>query len=128
MLKSFLEANLVHRRKIAVEFSITEKRSYRDKNLQMAVLSNALAFVTVDTEGVLIEYRLRRYSKEETEDLGSSVLSAVGSGGGERIRTANLCVANAALSRLELRPHKKKRTSSGAGTRTPNLSDMSRTL
>ena len=49
--------------------------------------------------------------------------------GGERIRTASLCVANAALSRLELRPRvRKKKNSSGAGTRTPNLSDMSRAL
>lgn len=43
--------------------------------------------------------------------------------GGERIRTASLCDANAALSQLELHPRY-----SDAGTRTLNLSDMSRAL
>ena len=92
------------------------------------ILGGIIESVTVDAERVEIKYGLPQLQKAHTSKE-SPVLFAVRSIGGERIRTANLCVANAALSRLELRPpESKKATSSGAGTRTPNLSDMSRTL
>jgi site-specific DNA recombinase len=70
------------------------------------VLAGVLESVTVGPDLVSIEYRLP-HPNEATDGSMPPVLSAVRPIGGERIRTANLCVANAALSRLELRPQKK---------------------
>jgi len=63
------------------------------------ILAGILRSVTVDADRVVIEYRLP-HPKEETEDLGSSVLSAVRSGGDERIRTANLRQEGASSDRV----------------------------
>ena len=75
---------------------------------QRAFLESIIKEIRVDKDRVDIEYHLPS-PQEETEGIEPSVLHSFTSGGGERIRTANLCVANAALSRLELRPPKKNR-------------------
>ena len=70
---------------------------------QKGFLESLIKEIRVGKDSLDIEYHLPR-PQEETEGCMPSVLHSFTSGGGERIRTANLPRARRALSRLELHP------------------------
>ncbi len=66
-----------------------------------AFLAGLIEMIIVDDRRIEIEYRLPVRPEMDTQP---SVLHSTGSGGDERIRTADLRVANAALSQLSYIP------------------------
>ena len=73
---------------------------------QKMFLAGVIKRIVVYDEGIEIEYRLPQPRKQEKDELLPAVLHSVDSGGDERIRTADLRVANAALSQLSYIPTK----------------------
>ena len=71
---------------------------------QKMFLAGVIKRIVVYDEGIEIEYRLPQPRKQEKDELLPAVLHLVDSGGDERIRTADLRVANAALSQLSYIP------------------------
>ena len=74
---------------------------------QKTFLAGVIKRIVVYDEGIEIEYRLPQHGRQEKDELLPTVLHSVDPGGDERIRTADLRVANAALSQAELRPQGK---------------------
>ena len=69
-----------------------------------AFLAGVIKRIVVYDDGAEIEYRLLQPRKQEKDELLPAVLHSVDSSGDERIRTADLRVANAALSQLSYIP------------------------
>ena len=100
-----------------------------------AALAGLIERIVVYEDKIEIEYRLPQSRHQNNDELLPPVLQSVASGGDERIRTADLRVANAALSQLSYIPTPQKSPlpsgplgGGGAGSRTLNLAVMGRAL